>query len=89
MIKYSPYDIVESKVYPPILITAGYNDPRVHYWEPAKWTAKLRSMKTDDNPLLLKTKMSSGHSGMSGRYEFMKELAFVFSFIIDTLGIPQ
>jgi oligopeptidase B len=87
IVEYSPYDNIESKEYPPILITAGYNDPRVHYWEPAKWTAKLRSKKNDDNILLLKTKMSSGHSGVSGRYDYMKEIAFVYSFIIDVLNI--
>ncbi|MFW9834719.1 MAG: S9 family peptidase [Candidatus Thorarchaeota archaeon] len=88
MYEYSPYDRVEAKDYPNILITAGYNDPRVQYWEPAKWTAKLRAMKTDDNILILKTKMESGHSGASGRYDYMKEYAFVYSFILDTLKVP-
>ncbi|MFW9786133.1 MAG: S9 family peptidase [Candidatus Thorarchaeota archaeon] len=87
MYEYSPYDRVEAKNYPNILITAGYNDPRVQYWEPAKWVAKLRELKTDDNLLLLKTKMESGHSGASGRYDYMKELAFVFSFILETLDV--
>jgi len=87
MREYSPYDNVEAKEYPPMLITAGYNDPNVQYWEPAKWTAKLRAQKTDHNLLLLKTKMESGHMGASGRYDLMKEWAFIYSFIIDTLNI--
>ncbi len=87
MREYSPYDNVEEKGYPPMLITAAYNDPRVQYWEPAKWTAKLRALKTDYNLLLLKTKMGSGHGGSSGRYDLMKEFAFIYSFIIDTLNV--
>jgi len=87
MLSYSPYDQVGSVStdYPEILITAGLNDPRVHYWEPAKWTAKLRDIKTDDNRLLLKTNMGAGHGGASGRYEHMKEMAFIYSFLIDSL----
>ncbi len=87
MREYSPYDNIEAKEYPPMLITAGYNDPNVQYLEPAKWTAKLRAQKTDHNLLLLKTKMESGHMGASGRYDLMKEWAFIYSFIIDTLNI--
>ncbi len=87
ILSYSPYDNVEAKAYPEILVTAGLNDPRVHYWEPAKWTAKLRAMKTDDNRLLLKTNMGAGHGGASGRYDALKELAFDYAFIIDTLGV--
>ncbi len=87
MMSYSPYDNVEAKDYPIILVTAGLNDPRVHYWEPAKWVAKLRALKTDDNLLLLKTNMGAGHSGASGRYEYLKEIAFRFAFILDNLGI--
>lgn len=68
MKSYSPYDNVQTKAYPNILITAGLNDPRVQYWEPAKWTAKLRALKTDKNLLLLKTNMGAGHGGASGRY---------------------
>ena len=83
---YSPYDNVVAKDYPAMLITAGLNDPRVKYWEPAKWTAKLRELKTDDNLLLLKTNMSAGHGGASGRYEFLKEIAFEYAFVIDQLS---
>ncbi len=83
MLSYSPYDNIEKKDYPDILITAGLNDPRVHYWEPAKFTAKLREYKTDSNTVLLKTQMGSGHGGPSGRYSIWKEVAFIYSFILD------
>ncbi len=86
MKSYSPYDNVEAKDYPNMLITAGLNDPRVQYWEPAKWTAKLRAMKTDNNTLILKTNMGAGHGGASGRYEALKELAFEYAFVIDQVG---
>ncbi len=89
MKSYSPYDQVEAKDYPDILITAGLNDSRVKYWEPAKWTAKLREIKTDDNILLLKTNMGAGHSGASGRYESLKELAFEYAFVLDRLGLRE
>ncbi|MHA2244185.1 MAG: S9 family peptidase [Candidatus Hodarchaeales archaeon] len=82
---YSPYDNVERKNYPHILITAGLNDPRVQYWEPAKWTAKLRALKTDNHTLLLKTDMGSGHAGKSGRYDYLKEIALQYAFILDIL----
>jgi oligopeptidase B len=85
MLSYSPYDNVEAKDYPNILITAGLNDPRVQYWEPAKWTAKLRDMKTNENTLLLKTNMGAGHGGASGRYEALKEYAFEYAFVLDKL----
>jgi oligopeptidase B len=87
MLSYSPYDNVEAKDYPEILITAGLNDPRVHFWEPAKWCAKLRAIKTDNNLLLLKTNMGTGHGGASGRYDYLKEEAFVYAFILDRYGI--
>jgi oligopeptidase B len=80
---YSPYDNVEAKHYPALLITAGFNDPRVSYWEPAKWTAKLRALKQDNNLLLLKTNMGAGHAGASGRYERLKEVAFEFAFLLS------
>jgi oligopeptidase B len=86
---YSPYDNVVAKNYPYMLITAGLNDPRVSYWEPAKWTAKLRAKKTDQNSLLLKTKMESGHFGATGRYDYLKDMAFEYAFIFDVLGIKQ
>jgi oligopeptidase B len=79
---YSPYDNVAAKAYPNLLITAGLNDPRVTYWEPAKWTAKLRDLKTDDNLLLLKTNLDSGHGGASGRYEYLKDIALEYTFLL-------
>ncbi len=88
MLSYSPYDNVEAKEYPNILITAGLNDPRVQYWEPAKWCAKLRATKTDQNTLILKTNMGAGHQGQSGRYGYLKEQAFEYAHILKTLSIP-
>jgi oligopeptidase B len=84
---YSPYDNVSAKNYPHMLITAGLNDPRVAYWEPAKWTAKLRALKTDQNRLLLRTNMGAGHGGASGRYDLLRELAFKYAFVLDVLGL--
>ncbi len=84
---YAPYENVVATTYPAILVTAGLNDPRVSYWEPAKWVAKLRAMKKDNRVLLLKTNMGSGHFGASGRYEHLKETAFNYAFILDSLGI--
>ncbi len=89
MMSYSPYDNVMVKAYPNMLITGGLNDPRVAYWEPAKWTAKLRAKRTDDNLLLLKTNMGAGHGGASGRYGRLKDTAFVYAFILDMLGIDS
>lgn len=86
---YSPYDNVEAKEYPTMLITAGFNDPRVAYWEPAKWTAKLRVLKTDKNLLFLKTNMGAGHGGPSGRYDYLKEIAFEYAFILDAIGMGE
>jgi oligopeptidase B len=83
---YSPYDNIEAKAYPHMLITAGLNDPRVAYWEPAKWTARLRARKTDGNRLLLKTHMGAGHAGASGRYDALRELAFKYAFVLDSLA---
>lgn len=82
MKSYSPYDNVGSKNYPHLLITTGLHDSQVQYWEPAKWTAKLRDLKTDDNLLLFKTDMSSGHGGASGRFESLKEDALEFAFLL-------
>jgi len=84
---YAPYENVEAQPYPTMLVTAGLNDPRVSYWEPAKWVAKLRAMKLDPHILLLKTEMGSGHFGASGRYEHLKETAFNYAFILDALEI--
>ena len=80
---YSPYDNVEKKEYPNILVTTGLHDSQVQYWEPAKWVAKLRELKTDDNTLLLKTNMDAGHGGASGRFEYLKEIALNYAFLLD------
>ncbi len=84
---YSPYDQVSAQDYPPIMVTAGLNDPRVTYWEPAKWVAKLRHVKTDDNVLVLKTNMGAGHGGQSGRFTALKELAEEYAFFLLTLDV--
>jgi oligopeptidase B len=84
---YAPYENVKAQQYPAVLITAGLNDPRVSYWEPAKWAARLRKLKTDSNLLLLKTNMGSGHFGASGRYEYLKEKAFHYAFLLKVLEI--
>ncbi|HEU0295260.1 MAG TPA: S9 family peptidase [Anaerolineales bacterium] len=85
MKSYSPYDNLQAAAYPNILLTGGLNDPRVPYWEPAKFAAKLRELKTDDNLLLLKTNFHAGHAGSSGRYDFLREVAFEYTFLIDRL----
>ncbi len=89
ILSYSPYDQVVAQDYPPLLITAGLNDPRVTYWEPAKWTAKLRDVKTDDNVLLLKTNMGAGHGGKSGRFTRLYETAEEFAFLLWQLGLEE
>jgi oligopeptidase B len=86
---YSPYDNVRVQEYPHMLIEAGLNDTRVMYWEAAKWTARLRSLKTDNNVLLLKTKMGEGHLGASGRYDYLKDIAFEYAFVFDLFGIKK
>ena len=83
---YSPYDQVGAKAYPPLMVTAGLNDPRVTYWEPAKWVARLRERKTDAEELLLKTNMGAGHGGKSGRFESLRETAEEFAFVLWQLG---
>ena len=86
MKSYSPYDNVTAKAYPAMLVTTGLNDPRVGYWEPTKWVAKLRATKTDSNLLVLKTNMGAGHGGSSGRYDALRENAFRYAFILDQIG---
>lgn len=86
---YSPYDNIEKQTYPNMLVTAGLNDPRVSYWEPAKWVAKLRTMKKGDNLLLLKTNMGAGHFGASGRYDRIKETALDYAFLLVALGVEK
>lgn len=83
MLSYSPYDNIEAKDYPNLLITTGYHDSQVQYWEPAKWTAKLRELKTDDNLLLFHCNMDAGHGGASGRFQRYKEIALEYAFILD------
>lgn len=89
MKSYSPYDNIVAKVYPNMLVTAGLHDSQVQYWEPAKWVAKLRELKSDSNKLLFKTNMDAGHGGASGRFEALKEDAEEFAFIFDLEGITK
>jgi oligopeptidase B len=84
---YSPYDNVKPQAYPPMLITGGLHDPRVTYWEPAKWAAKLRATKTDDNLVLLKTNMGAGHGGKSARWDSVREEAEVYAFVLTQMGV--
>ena len=89
MLSYSPYDNIEAKAYPAMLVETSLNDSQVMYWEPAKYVAKLRAVKTDDNPLLLKINMEAGHGGASGRYDYLRELAFTYAFILWQLGVAE
>ena len=86
MMSYSPYDNVEAKDYPAMLVTTGLHDSQVQYWEPAKWVAKLRDYKTDNNVLFLDTNMEAGHGGASGRFEALKEMAKEYAFLLDLAG---
>jgi oligopeptidase B len=86
MRSYSPYDNIRATAYPHLLATGALNDPRVAYWEPAKFVAKLRATKTDSNLLLLKTNMAAGHGGASGRYDYLREIAFEDAFLLKALG---
>jgi oligopeptidase B len=93
MRQYSPYDNLEAKAYPTMLVKTSFNDSQVMYWEPAKYVAKLRTLKpeSDKNPLLLKTNMAAGHGGASGRYDYLRELALDYAFLLTQLGVdtPQ
>ncbi|MCE5980573.1 S9 family peptidase [Pseudomonas wadenswilerensis] len=84
---YAPYENVRAQAYPALLVIAGYNDSRVQYWEAAKWVARLRVTKSDDNPLLLKTEMGAGHGGMSGRYQGLRDVALEYAFVFNVLGV--
>jgi oligopeptidase B len=86
---YSPYDNIRATAYPNMLVTSGWNDARVQYWEPTKFVAKLRAMKTDENLLMLRTNIVQGHSGAPGRYDMLKYYAFMYAFILDRLGIKE
>ncbi|MDU8417864.1 S9 family peptidase [Pseudomonas syringae] len=86
---YAPYENVTAQAYPAMLVIAGYNDSRVQYWEAAKWVAKLRATKTDDNPVLLKTELGAGHGGMSGRYQGLRDVALEYAFIFKALQIAE
>ena len=89
MLSYSPYDNVEAKGYPNLLVTTSLEDSQVQYWEPAKWVAKLRATKTDANRLLLRTYMQGSHGGVSGRYRRFEETAFIYAFLLDLAGIGK
>jgi oligopeptidase B len=87
MLQYSPYDNLKPGKYPAILVKTSLNDSQVMYWEPAKYVAKLRTLKTDAQVLLLHTNMSAGHGGASGRYDYLKEIAFDYGFLLRELGV--
>ena len=90
MKSYSPYDNLEKRDYPAMLVTTSFNDSQVMYWEPAKYVARLRGLKTDDRPLLLKTKIEpAGHGGASGRYDRLKDTAFEYAWMLSEVGIRQ
>jgi oligopeptidase B len=89
MLSYSPYDNVVKQAYPNLYISTGFHDSQVQYWEPAKWIAKLRALKTNSTKLYLDTNMETGHGGASGRFESLKELAKEFSFLLDLEQITQ
>jgi oligopeptidase B len=89
MKSYCPYTNLERKAYPAILVKTGLNDSQVMYWEPAKYVAKLRTLKTDANPLLLKTNMGAGHGGASGRYDYLREIALDYAFLLAHLEVKE
>jgi oligopeptidase B len=86
---YSPYDNLKKGAYPAMLVEASLHDSQVMYWEPAKYVAKLRTLKTDSSPLLLKTVMEAGHGGASGRYDALREVAFTYAFLLDQVGLAK
>jgi oligopeptidase B len=87
MLAYSPYDQLQARDYPAMLVTTAFNDSQVMYWEPAKYVARLRTLKTDAHPVLLKTNMDAGHGGASGRYDYLREVAFDYAFLLTQLGL--
>ena len=89
MLSYSPYDNVAAKDYTNLLVTTGLHDSQVQYWEPAKWVAKLRELKTDNNLVLLHTNMKTGHGGASGRFEYLKEIALDYAFLFMLEDIKE
>ena len=89
MRSYSPYDNIGKKAYPSILVETSLNDSQVMYWEPAKYVAKLRTQKTDSNPLLLRTNMDAGHGGASGRYDALHDVAWDFAWMLTQLGLGE
>jgi oligopeptidase B len=89
MLSYSPYDNVTKKDYPNLLVITGLHDSQVQYWEPAKWVARLREMKTDKNVLLFKTNMDAGHGGSYGRFESLKETALMYAFMLDLAAVKE
>jgi oligopeptidase B len=89
MLQYSPYDNIKAQEYPAMLVTTAYHDSQVQYWEPAKWVAKLRTLKTDSNPLFMRTEMAASHGGKSGRFESLRLTALEYAFIFDQIGITR
>ena len=89
MMSYSPYDNVSAQDYPNMLVITGLHDSQVQYWEPMKWVARLREMKTDDNRLLFSVNMEAGHGGASGRFRRHKETALIYAFLLDLIGVRQ
>jgi oligopeptidase B len=87
--RYDPYMNLKAQAYPAMLVKTAFNDSQVMYWEPAKYVARLRTLKTDRNPLILKTNMAAGHGGASGRYDFLREVAFDYAFILSQVGITN
>lgn len=89
MKSYAPYENVVAQDHPHMFVKGGFNDPRIQYWEPVKWVAKLRALKPDNNRLLLRMNMDAGHFDPSGRFDFLREAAFNLAFILDVLGIKE